>query len=204
MNQNFVKWAVPAVSLAVIIGIVYVRSQPFSGPSPEPEVSTTARTPSKYPNLWLEAADKLNALPSTADQEHELAGLRDQLKKNPNHTPVLLRMAEVARGLGKTAESIDYLTQAISGDPGNVEARLELGRELFETGKVDKAIEVTKQILEKKPGNVDALYNLGAIYGNLGQDDIARQYFQKAVASDSESTSGKNAKKGLETLSAAK
>jgi len=192
MNQSVVKWVVPGVALAVILGIVYVRSQPTSKP------------PSKYPNLWLETADKQSALPSTADQEHELAGLKDQLKKNPNHTPVLLRMSEVARGLGKTADSIDYLTQAVAGDPGNVEARLELGRELFEAGKVDQAIEVTKQILEKKPGNVDALYNLGAIYGNLGQDDLARQYFQKAVASDPNSSSGLKAKKGLETLSASR
>jgi len=204
MNQKLVKWALPAAALAVIFAMLYLGSQPSNGDSPGPAVSTASRTASKYPNLWLETADRQNALPSAADQEHELAGLKDQLKKNPNHTPVLLRMAEVARGLGKTAESIDYLTQAISGDPGNVEARLELGRELFETGKIDKAIEVTKQILEKKPGNADALYNLGAIYGNLGQDDIARQYFQKAVASEPDSPSGKNAKKGLETLSASK
>jgi tetratricopeptide (TPR) repeat protein len=204
MNQNLVKWTVPAVALAAIIGIVYVRSQPSSGDSPEAAVRAVSRTPTKYPNLWLEAADKQNVIASTADQEHELAGLKDQLKKNPNHTPVLLRMAEVARGLGKTSESMDYLTQAIAGDPGNVEARLELGRELFEAGKVDKAIEVTKQILEKKPGNADALYNLGAIYGNLGQDEIAGQYFQKAVASDPNSSSGQKAKKGLETLSASK
>jgi len=204
MNRNLAKWVVTAVALAVVTGIVYFRSKADDRGSQVTPGSTASGTASKYSNLWLDAADKGSTTTSTADQEHELAGLKDQLKKNPNHTPVLLRMAEVARGLGKTSESIDYLTQAVAGDPANVEARLELGRELFESGKIDKAIEVTKQILEKKPGNVDALYNLGAIYGNIGQDDMAQQYFQKAVASDPNSSSGLKAKKGLETLSASK
>jgi len=204
MKQILAKWTVPAAALAAIGCIVYLHSKAASSDPPMTAVATASVTPSKYPNLWLDAADKPGTAGSAADQEHELAGLKDQLKKNPNHTPVLLRMAEVARGLGKTADSVDYLTQAVAGDPGNVEALLELGRELFEIGKVDKAIEVTKQILAKKPANVDALYNLGAIYGNIGQDDLARQYFQKAVAADPNSSSGQKAGKGLETLSASK
>jgi len=91
----------------------------------------------------------------------------------------------------------------VAGDPDNAETRLELGRELFETGNVDRAIQETKKILEKKPLYVDALYNLGAMYGNLGQDDLARQYFAKAVAADPISPSGQKAKKGLEVLTAA-
>jgi TolA-binding protein len=51
---------------------------------------------------------------------------------------------------------------------------------------------------------VDALYNLGAIYGNLGRDDRAREYWKKAVAESPSTESEKRASEGLRALSGGK
>jgi len=131
----------------------------------------------------------------------ELESLQQHLSKKPNHTPVLLRMAQVAREMGKPAEAAQHLRQALQQEPGNREARLELGRALYETGDIGGAIKETQELLSKDPRDVDALYNLGAIYGNMKQDDSARKYWRQAVAIAPGSPSGKLAKQGLTQLS---
>jgi tetratricopeptide (TPR) repeat protein len=95
---------------------------------------------------------------------------------------------------------VGYLREAVTQNPKNAEANLELGRVLFETGDVGGAIRATEAVLEINPVHVDALYNLGAIYGNLSQDDRARTYWEKAVTIAPESESGRRAKENLSKL----
>lgn len=131
----------------------------------------------------------------------ELESLQQQLSKKPNHTPVLLRLAQVARETGKLEEAARHLRQVLQQEPQNREARLELGRALYETGDIAGAIKETQDLLTKDPRDVDALYNLGAIYGNMKQDDSARKYWLEALAIAPGSPSGQLAKQGLTQLS---
>ena len=59
----------------------------------------------------------------------------------------------------------------------------------------------TSQIIERDPNHVDALYNLGAIHANENQPELASDYWNRAVASAPASESGRNARRGLDTLS---
>ena len=61
-------------------------------------------------------------------------------------------------------------------------------------------MEATRRVLEKDKNQVDALYNLGAIYGNLGNDASAREYFSRAAAAGPASESGQKAKAALAQL----
>jgi Flp pilus assembly protein TadD len=131
---------------------------------------------------------------------HETASLEAELKKNPGHPPILMRLADLAREDGKKTEAIKFLRLALDADQSNAEARLELGRALFEMGQSDAAIAETRKIIEVQPKHVDALYNLGAMYGNMGQDALARQYFEKAVAAGPDSDSGRKSKEALTRL----
>ena len=131
---------------------------------------------------------------------HEIKVLEDGLRKKPGHVPVLFQMAQLKREVGKPAEAAQHLREILTQEPKNLEARLELGRALYEAGDVEGAIGETNRILELEPRHADALYNLGAIYGNLNRDELARQYWTRAVASDPQSESGRNAKRGLEQL----
>ena len=132
--------------------------------------------------------------------ERELEDLENSLTRNPEHIPILLRMAQVSRELGNQEEALDHLRKALKVDPKNREARLELGRALFEAGDVDGAIRETEQLLKLDPSSTDGLYNLGAIYGNIGQEDRAREYWTKAVAIAPDSESGQRSKNALDQL----
>jgi tetratricopeptide (TPR) repeat protein len=137
---------------------------------------------------------------STANHIHELTALKEQLKQNPNHAPILFRMAQLSNEMGKSGDAISYLRQLLKADASNLEARLELGRLLYADNDVSGAKAETEQILETDPKQVDALYNLGAINANLGKDGVAREYWTRAVASAPDSESGKRAKDGLQKL----
>jgi tetratricopeptide (TPR) repeat protein len=130
----------------------------------------------------------------------ELQTLQEHLQKKPGHTPILFRMAQLSREMGKTSEAAERLKEILRQEPDNLDARLELGRVLYELGDVAGAIEETERILAKNPQHVDALYNLGAIYANQNRNDLARQYWTQAVAGDPKSESGQNAQRGLQQL----
>lgn len=136
-------------------------------------------------------------LPAPQDPVHEKAALEEELKKKPGHAPILLRLAELAHDAGQPKQAADYLKQAVNADPKNVDARLELSRTLYETNDIDGALSETKRLLADHPNQIDALYNIGAIYANLGKTDLARQYWTQAVATDSNSESGRKSADAL-------
>ncbi len=137
--------------------------------------------------------------PGGANQ-HEGKMLADALKKRPAHIPVLLRLASLALESGKLGEAERYLKEVQRLEPGNVPARLDLGKVQFESGHVPEAIQTTAAILKEQPDNPDALYNLGAIYGNLGQREQAIEYWNRLLASNPQSESGRRAQQMMPEL----
>ncbi len=185
------KWKVFAIPLAVGALLFWVllslNRRADSGSAGD---GKSAPTPAKALRSGSAPANKI----------HETASLEQELKQNPNHPPILLRLAELAREDGKRTEALKYLQRAVEADPNNADARLEFGRALYDAGQPEAAIAETSRILASQPKHVDALYNLGAIYGNLGQTAQARQYFERAVAADAASESGRKSKDALTKL----
>lgn len=144
--------------------------------------------------------------PPMAPLDHNLddpAALEAALEKNPNHTPILMRLAELALNNGDAKRAAEHLRDAVAQDPSNREARLELGRALWEAGNREGAESETAALLEVDPNNVDALYNMGAIQANQGQKAQAVEYWSRAVAVDPASPSGQSAQNGLNILGGA-
>jgi cytochrome c-type biogenesis protein CcmH/NrfG len=185
MKRN-VLIAIVAVLGAVALTMLLYR-WPASDSGPLSVEAATAR------RMW-------SSMDNSSERKHELRVLEDSLKQNPDHAPILLRMAQVSRELGKGEEALQHLREAVKVDPKNREARLELGRALFEAGDVEGAIRETEDLLKLDPSNTDGLYNLGAIYGNIGQEDRAREFWRKAVAIAPESESGHRARNALEQI----
>jgi tetratricopeptide (TPR) repeat protein len=131
---------------------------------------------------------------------HERAALEEELKKKPGHPPILLRLAELERDAGRPAGAVPYLRQILEQDSKNEDARLELGRALYDTGDVEGSLKETQQLLADHPNQVDGLYNLGAIYANQNRLDMAREYWSKAVAAAPTSDSGARARESLAKL----
>jgi tetratricopeptide (TPR) repeat protein len=144
------------------------------------------------------------SVPVPPNSAHEKASLEEQLKKNPGHTPILMRLAELEQQGGNPAGAVPHLKAILEKDPQNEEARLELGRSLYDAGDVEGATKETKQLIADHPNNVDGLYNLGAIYANQNLFELARQYWTKAVQVAPQSDSGRKSQEGLQKLGTAK
>lgn len=187
-RKQYHALAAIVLGAVMLVALLKMASHPASQGAPAPTVST--ETPAS-PNG------------GAGDRVHELKMLQVELEKKPNHAPILLRMAQLSREMGKPAEAAADLRRLLGAEPGNVEARIELGRVLYDTNDVAGAITETNRVLEAHPKNVDAMYNLGAIYANLGKADLARQYWTRAAAADPESDSGRQAKSGLQQLGVA-
>jgi tetratricopeptide (TPR) repeat protein len=152
---------------------------------------SNAAPPSKAATAAVEAPKNL---------PHEKAFLEDELKKSPDHAPVILRLAAIDREMGDAEQARRRLEEALKQNPGLVEVRLELSRVLYEAGDIDGATAQTKKILETDPKNVDALYNLGAINANHGKVAEAGKYWDEARRLGPDTPSGKKAAEGLKQL----
>lgn len=145
-------------------------------------------------------AARRSAAASAKPDKHEAIMLAEVLKRKPDHTPVLMRLAQLAEGSGDRAEAARLLRKVVENEPDNAEARLELGRLCFEAGDVQGAIEHTGKILERQPRHGDALYNLGAIYANIGNAKLARHYWNRAIQAGPGSESSAKARTMLARL----
>ncbi len=184
MKNNYKLIAVVAVAGAIAVPLILLEKH-------RQAVSTQSSTRPSAP---------VSSGNPTADRVHELKALEQELQKKPEHPPILFRMAQLSSELGKNTDAVSYLRRLLKVESGNNEARLELGRLLYETNDLQGSIAETAKILESDPKQVDALYNLGAIYANLDKLDTAREYWMRAVASDPASDSGKRAKESLSKL----
>ena len=136
-----------------------------------------------------------------SEQAHELKTLEAQLQQKPDHTPILLRQAQIYREMGKPTESAKLLKQIVSNEPNNSQAQLELGRVLYDSGDIQGAIAATNTVLKNDPKNTDALYNLGAIYGNLNNEKLAQEYWNRTITADPYSASSDLARQALTRIS---
>ncbi|MBI4463694.1 MAG: hypothetical protein HY647_03220, partial [Acidobacteria bacterium] len=65
----------------------------------------------------------------TASQDaraSELEMLRTHLRTKPDHTPILFRMAQISREMGKLSDAETHLREILRLEPDNHDARLEL------------------------------------------------------------------------------
>lgn len=138
----------------------------------------------------------------TWDAKHEKIFLAEQLKRNPNHTPILLRLAQMERSGGDLHAARKYLEQAVAADGNQVETRLELGLVCSELGDFAAAEEQNRAILRIDPAQTDALYNLGALSANRGDVAQARKLWNDAIRAGNSSDGAAKAKAALARLEA--
>jgi len=82
------------------------------------------------------------------------------------------------------ARTILSLEQAVSADPTNADAWLQLGNVYFDTGNPPNAIRAYEKFLALRPGDPNVLTDLGVMYRRNGQPEKAVESFDKAIALD--------------------
>jgi len=135
---------------------------------------------------------------------HEKVFLNEQLRRNPKHTPIVLRLAQIERQEGNLADARRHLEEAVAADGSQVDIRLELGLVCSELGDAAAAEEQNREVLRLAPGQPDALYNLGAIAANRGDARQARQYWMSAVGSGRGGDAAAKSLAAIERLQAAR
>ena len=144
-----------------------------------------------------------NLMPGKAappNAAHEKAFLAEQLRVNPTHGPILLRLAQIERGEGNPSSARLHLEQAVAADGTQVELRLELGLVCGELGDSDCAEEQNRAVLRLDSAQPDALYNLGALAANRGDAKQARLFWQQAVSDAPKSEGAEKSRRALERL----
>ncbi len=121
LKSSHYKWMVGVgVAGAITVSLTFLEQRRVGA-----RATVVTSSPSSNPN---------------ADRIHELKALEQDLQKKPEHPPILFRMAQLSTEMGKTADAISYLQRLLKADAGNTEARLELGRLLYQTNDVPGAI----------------------------------------------------------------
>jgi len=133
---------------------------------------------------------------------HEKVFLNEQLRRDPTHTPILLRLAQIERSEGDLQGARKHLEQALVNDRKQVDVHLELGLVCWELGDFAAAEEQNRAVLRLDPGQADALYNLGAIYANRGDAKQARDFWAIAVRTGRNSDAAEKSKRAIERLEA--
>ena len=136
------------------------------------------------------------------DITHEKVFLNEQLRREPKHTPILLRLAQIERSEGDLGAARKHVEQAAAADEQQVDVHLELGLVCWEMGDFAAAEEQNRAVLRIDPGQPDALYNLGAISANSGRVRQAREFWIEAVRTGRKRDSVDQSRRAVERLEA--
>jgi len=120
--------------------------------------------------------------------------LENDYEANKNYAKVLKLESENAIALagygGSLVElgdesGLEYIEQALSFEPENVDFLFAKGYALTSMGKFNEAISAYKVVLKFEPKDSMTLNNIGDIYEQLGKFDSAQKYYQDALEVDS-------------------
>lgn len=93
-----------------------------------------------------------------------------------------LQRAVALRKMGRPAESVHALREAIAFSPQDGPLHYDLGLTLIQLGRFTEAVAPLQQAAALKPKYADAYYQLGIALQALGEDDPAMAAYRRAIA----------------------
>ena len=87
-------------------------------------------------------------------------------------------LATVLVKLGRDDQAVPLLKEVVDADPGEVEARVELGDSYLRTGDYQQSLQVLQEAAARDPKNKRAHLLLGKAFTRLGRHEEAGKHFQ--------------------------
>ena len=87
-------------------------------------------------------------------------------------------LATVLVKLGRDDQAVPLLKEVVDADPGDVEARVELGDSYLRTGSYEQAVQALQESVAREPTNKRAHLLLGKAFTRLGRHEEAGEHFQ--------------------------
>lgn len=115
------------------------------------------------------------------DYEPALGHAREAAERNPARAHTHFLIAEILDHLGRVAESVEPLKQAIAADPEWFPAHANLAYALHFTGENRAALAELEWCLEREPDNVDLLRIQAEIVRDEGDLPRAKSIVQRAL-----------------------
>lgn len=106
------------------------------------------------------------------------------LKVDRNFAPAHYELAKTYMQLGSMIAAYQELQRTVSLNPGNIQARVDLGNMLLAGGLPDRAKEQANTILAAQPNNADAYALLSHVAQKQGDTAQALTMIQKAISID--------------------
>jgi tetratricopeptide (TPR) repeat protein len=101
------------------------------------------------------------------------------LELDPLDTEVRVGLAIAHRAEGRTPAAVAELRSAIQTEGQSYDLLILLANLLMEQEKYDEAAEAAARAIEIDPRRLDAHYLLGLAYQQMGEDEKAREEFEK-------------------------
>jgi predicted Zn-dependent protease len=144
--------APPAAITATSTGGAQPATQRAGAPQQAPRAGATANS-GRMPSMqeMQQMADK------------KAAPLLDQLKKDPNNSALLGKVAALYLSAHQFKQAANYYGKVLDTDPKNVPVRTMLAVTLYSDGDVDGALNQLNTCLTYNPKDADSLFDLGMI-----------------------------------------
>ena len=106
--------------------------------------------------------------------------LRRRVQSDPASL-AFAQLAEELRRVGANDEAVATCRAGLAHHPGNLTARVTLGRALIEVGRLDDAFTELTFVLDAAPGNLPAIRALAEIYQARGMMSEALVHYRRAL-----------------------
>ena len=189
--QRFEPWQVVAgvAVVALVAFFVYTELQrEHAGVQPVAQ--------QQAPPAMMQQAPRVN-----------LAPLEQAVAANPKDADALLRLGNGLHDNGAYARAIEVYERYLAIEPGNPDARVDMGICYYELGTADSAggarlFDTAKKEMElalkKRPDHQPAAFNLGVVSLAMGDLESSNRWFRRAVELNPSSGMGREAKRILE------
>jgi len=166
------------VFAVVFIFFMIVSLIPFGPYTQKPKESTAAPQGAS------------ESLQSDDDAQNYIAGLLDQVQKEPGNVMLLTELGNALFDAGKYQDAIIYYGKVLEITPDNNFVRTDMGIAYFFTGDPERAIDEFNKVLEMDPEFKHAIIASAVVYEKTGDYEKAIEFYQRflEVAPDDPST----------------